>query len=86
MPSTISSSTSRPASIASFTLRPSSVSLADGGTQQISSGDLGNSVTLDETLRLGALAGAGRPQENDTHSFLKTDPYPERLATLPAAP
>src|SRR5580698_4269647 len=55
-------------------------------TQQISSGDLGDAETLDETLRLGALAGAGRPQENDTHSFLKTDPYPERLATLPAAP
>ncbi len=55
-------------------------------TQQISRGDLGDTVTVDKTLRLRALAGAGRAQENDTHSFLRDRPYPERLATLPAAP
>ncbi len=87
MPSTMSSSTSRPASIASLALTPSSVPFATAARNRSSGGDLGDTETLDETLRLRALAGAGRTQENDTHSFFKDRSLPlERLATLPAAP
>src|SRR5207237_1059386 len=55
--------------------------------QQLAGGDLGDAMPLDETLRLSALARAGRAQQNDAHGCRdETDPGSrERLATLPAA-
>ena len=87
MPSTMSSSTSVPASIASFALRPSAVPACDGCAQQVAGGDLRNAEPLDETLGLGALARAGRAQQNDAHAFAVRSAATgsRRRATLPAA-
>src|SRR6185437_16697679 len=39
----------------------------DFGTQHVASGDLGDAVTVLQTLRLGAFACAGRPQQYQLH-------------------
>src|SRR5882762_8950596 len=60
-----------------------------GGPQQISARDLRDAGSLHQTLGLGALAGAGRAQQNDAHvcSVARALPWqPHGCATLPAAP
>ena len=59
----------------------------DGRPQQISGRDLRNTGPLHQTLGLGALAGAGRAQQNDAHvcSVATALPWqPRGCATLPA--
>ncbi len=53
-------------------LQPERSSVGDGGAQQIAGGDLRNAVPLDQTLRLSALTGAGRAQQDDAHGGMRS--------------